>query len=91
MPFNIFKVCFLGKQCSSKKKQGQQFKHKNKQKLCRIFVVPGNEPAPLGIPDIKLLDIVDINCNTKRGELSNKTFQLAESRKGVLHKQNLKS
>ena len=27
-------------------------KHKDKQRLCRLFVVPGNCPALIGMPDI---------------------------------------
>ena len=38
--------------------------HKNKQKLCRIFVVPGNIPVLLGMSDIELLDVLTNNCNT---------------------------
>ena len=29
-----------------------------------FFVVPGNEEALLGMPDIELLNILNINCNT---------------------------
>ena len=29
---------------------------------CRFFVVPGDHPAPLGMIDIELLDILKIMC-----------------------------
>ena len=33
-------------------------------KKCIFFVVPANGEALLGIPDIELLNILNINCNT---------------------------
>ena len=35
-----------------------------KQKICNFFVVPEIGKALLGMPDIKILDILTINCNT---------------------------
>ena len=36
----------------------------NKCKKCIFFVVPGDGNALLGMPDIELLNIMQINCNT---------------------------
>ena len=35
----------------------------NKQKMCKLSVVPGNGQAVLGMPDIDKLNIIHINCN----------------------------
>ena len=32
--------------------------------MCKFFVVPGNEQALLGMPEIDTLNIININCNT---------------------------
>ena len=32
--------------------------------MCKFFLVPGNGQALLGMPDIDMLDIININCNT---------------------------
>ena len=45
--------------------------HKNKQKLCKFFVVPGNVPTLLGMPHIKLLDILTIKCIIKWSNVTN--------------------
>ena len=37
---------------------------KIKQKLNGFFVVTGNRPSILGMPDMELLDILSIQCNT---------------------------
>ena len=37
-------------------------KHKNKQKLCRFFVVPVGSPALLGMPDIEALVILSMSA-----------------------------
>ena len=51
-----------------------KLRHENKCVRCRFFVVPGNGPALLGIPDIELLSILRITCDI-RGELhENKKF-----------------
>ena len=40
-------------------------RHKDKIAKCRLFVVPGDGPALLGIPDIELLGIVKITCEVQ--------------------------
>ena len=37
--------------------------HKDKQKPCRFFVVPGESPALLGMMDVETLELVSVNCN----------------------------
>ena len=32
--------------------------------MCKFFLVPGNRQALLGMPDIDMFNIIDINCNT---------------------------
>ena len=32
--------------------------------MCKFFVIPGNGQALLGMPDIGMLNIIKINCNT---------------------------
>ena len=41
-----------------------KLEHNNQQKMCKFFVVPGIRQALLGMPDIKMLNIININCNT---------------------------
>ena len=41
-----------------------KIEHNNKHKKCNLFVVPGNGQALLGMPDIEILNILNINCNT---------------------------
>ena len=36
--------------------------HKDKTARCRFFVVPGDDPALLAVPDIELLGILKIMC-----------------------------
>ena len=36
----------------------------NKCKECIFFLVPGDRDALCGMPDIELLNILNINCNT---------------------------
>ena len=37
------------------KNKKKVYAHKDKQKPCRFFVVPGGVPALLGMPDVKTL------------------------------------
>ena len=41
-----------------------KIEHNNKQRMCNFFVVLGNRQPLLGMPDIEILDILTINCNT---------------------------
>ena len=36
-------------------------RHKEKQKICKFFVVPGSGPALFGMPDIDKLGVLTIN------------------------------
>ena len=36
----------------------------NIQKMCRFFVLPGNGQALLDMPDVDMLNIIKITCNT---------------------------
>ena len=38
--------------------------HKDKQKPCKFFVVPGEGPSLLGMPDVETLELLSVNCNT---------------------------
>ena len=38
-------------------------RHRDKQKVCRFFVVPGNGLVLLGKLDIKLLHILSVKCS----------------------------
>ena len=39
-----------------------RLRHKDKTAKCRFFTEPGDGPVLLGIPDIKVLDILKIMC-----------------------------
>ena len=41
-----------------------QIQHKNKHMTCKFFVLSGHGSALLTLPDIKLLDILRIECST---------------------------
>ena len=51
-----------------------RFIHKNKIAKCRFFVVSGDGSALLGLPDIKLLDILKIICETMEDQQADKRF-----------------
>ena len=40
-----------------------RLRYKDKNAKCRFFVVPGDGPALLGMPDIELLHILKIMCD----------------------------
>ena len=43
--------------------------HKEKQKPCRFFVVPGGGSALLGMSDANALEVVGVNnCNTEKSQ-----------------------
>ena len=56
----------------------------NKYKVCNFFAVPGNRQALLGMPDIKLLHILTIGCNTVGTEREDKDANSSTSRHGTL-------
>ena len=41
-----------------------KIENNNKIKMCSFLVVPGNREPLLGMPDIKALGILTVNCNT---------------------------
>ena len=41
---------------------------------CRFFVVPGDSPALLGMPDIELLAILKIMCDLVGDQQANRKF-----------------
>ena len=41
-----------------------KIEHNNKQKCVHFVVMPGNGQALLGMPDIEVLNIININVNT---------------------------
>ena len=41
-----------------------KIQHGNAQKMCKFFVDPGNGQALLGMPDINMLNIINLNFNT---------------------------
>ena len=51
-PQNIIGICKV------------KIEHNNKQKICNFFAVLGNGQVLLGMPDIEILNILSINCNT---------------------------
>ena len=46
--------------------------HNSKKKICNFFVVPRNEQVFLGMPDIDILNILTINCDTKGAKETDK-------------------
>ena len=42
----------------------RKIEHSNKQKMCKFFAVSGNGQALLSMPDIDMLNIIHLNCNT---------------------------
>ena len=49
-----------------------KIENNNKCKTCIFFVVPGDGEALLEMPDIELLNILNINCNTVDAEKDKK-------------------
>ena len=39
-----------------------RLKHKGKTAKCRLFLVPGDSPVQLGMPDIEVLNILKTMC-----------------------------
>ena len=61
---------------------------KDKQKACKLIVVLGNGTDVFGMPDIELLEILAINCNTLATEVSTEWIRRKSDRWVVLHKQD---
>ena len=51
-----------------------KIRHKNKCVKYRFFVVPGDSPIMLGMPDIELLNILRITCDTIGGYHESRKF-----------------
>ena len=60
-------------------------KHKDKQNLYILFVVPGNGPVLLWMLDIELLDTLNVRWSTKDAP---QQFRILTSRRAMQHKQN---
>ena len=54
--------------------------HNNKCKTCNFLVVPGNGQALLGIPDTKLLNILNISCSTISTEEEDRDANCSKNR-----------
>ena len=61
-----------------------RLRYKNKNAKCRFCVVPGEGPALIGMPDIKLLNILKIICEVidDRHESKKINFQTVEASNG---------
>ena len=53
-----------------------RLRHKNKFARCRFFVVPGDDPAFLRMPDIELLSILKITCEIMGDQPADRKFDL---------------
>ena len=53
--------------------------HKEKQKICKLLVVPGSSPALLSMPDIDNLHVLTINYETINRQLV--SYDNADNRK----------
>ena len=49
-----------------------EIENNDKHNKCIFFIVPGNGEALLGMPNIELLNILNINCNTRSTEKEKK-------------------
>ena len=41
-----------------------EIEHNNKHKMCKYFVVLGNEQTLLGMPDIDIINIINMNIHS---------------------------
>ena len=63
--------------------------------MCKFFVVPGKGQALLGMPDIDMFNIININCNTidKHGNHSTNNYStntvFCQSARHVQHYKNM--
>ena len=51
-------------------------RHKDKVTRCRFFIVPGDGPALLGMPDVKLVGILEIMCEVVEDQWVDREFNL---------------
>ena len=51
-----------------------RLRHKDKIARCRFFIVPGDSPVLLGMPDLELLDVLKITCKILEGQQADRTF-----------------
>ena len=56
----------------------------NKCKKCIFFVVPGDGDALLGMPDIELLNILQINCDTTGTKEEERGMNYNQSKKNAI-------
>ena len=66
-PYDNLNIEQLGV-CSAK------LRYTDKVVRCKFFVVPGDGPALLGKPDIKLLCILKITCDVIEGQQADRMF-----------------
>ena len=45
-------------------KYKEQMQHENKAVMCKIFVVSGKGAVILGLPDVDLVDLLSVTCDT---------------------------
>ena len=51
-----------------------RIRHSDKCVKCRFLVVPGNGPALFGMPDIELLSMIRVMCETIDNKINDKRF-----------------
>ena len=61
-----------------------EIKNNDKCRKCTFFVVPGNGEALFSMPDIELLNILNINCNTMGTDKEEKRCELQHEKNSVL-------
>ena len=58
--------------------------HKNRHKLCKIFVVQGHGLVFLGMPEIEALDTIDMQTSSEQVSKSRKTVGIIQTRNRIL-------
>ena len=61
-----------------------KLEHNNKFKICNSFVIPETGQVLLGMPDIKLLNIFTMSCNTIGTEKEDKDANCSTNRHSTL-------
>ena len=59
-------------------------RHTDKGIRFRSFVVPGDSPALLGMPDIELLSLLKIICEVMGGQQANKKFNFQTRQPSII-------